>query len=458
MITDTIAAVSTGMTPSGIGKVRLSGTSAIEIVDKLYRSPKGKKSLKKVSSHTINYGYIYDGDQMIDEVLVLVMKAPNSYTTEDVVEIDCHGGVVVMRKILEAVIKYGARPAEPGEFTKRAFLNGRIDLSQAEAVIDIIHSKNEYALNSSVQQLHGNLLNQIKEVRKSVIGSIAFIEAALDDPEHIHADDYGTTLKKQINENLSILEKLLQSCDDGRLLKEGIKTVILGKPNAGKSSLLNYLSGEERAIVTDIAGTTRDTLEEIIQVGGIMLNVIDTAGIRDTSDTVEKIGVEKAKKYASEADLIIYISDGSTSMDENDLEILELIQNKKTIILLNKIDLNLKTTKSEIEKKTKHPVIEVSVKEQRGLEVFSELIKKMFFEGKLTFNDQIYITNVRHKAAIQEAVDSLKMVLQSIEDDMPEDFFSIDLMNAYEALGRIMGESVGEDLINTIFSDFCMGK
>ena len=395
---------------------------------------------------------------MIDEVLVLVMKAPNSYTTEDVVEIDCHGGVVVMRKILEAVIKYGARPAEPGEFTKRAFLNGRIDLSQAEAVIDIIHSKNEYALNSSVQQLHGNLLNQIKEVRKSVIGSIAFIEAALDDPEHIHADDYGTTLKKQINENLSILEKLLQSCDDGRLLKEGIKTVILGKPNAGKSSLLNYLSGEERAIVTDIAGTTRDTLEEIIQVGGIMLNVIDTAGIRDTSDTVEKIGVEKAKKYASEADLIIYIADGSTSMDENDLEILELIQNKKTIILLNKIDLNLKTTKSEIEKKTKHPVIEVSVKEQRGLEVFSELIKKMFFEGKLTFNDQIYITNVRHKAAIQEAVDSLKMVLQSIEDDMPEDFFSIDLMNAYEALGRIMGESVGEDLINTIFSDFCMGK
>lgn len=458
MITDTIAAVSTGMTPSGIGKVRLSGTSAIEIVDKLYRSPKGKKSLKKVSSHTINYGYIYDGDQMIDEVLVLVMKAPNSYTTEDVVEIDCHGGVVVMRKILEAVIKYGARPAEPGEFTKRAFLNGRIDLSQAEAVIDIIHSKNEYALNSSVQQLHGNLLNQIKEVRKSVIGSIAFIEAALDDPEHIHADDYGTTLKKQINENLSILEKLLQSCDDGRLLKEGIKTVILGKPNAGKSSLLNYLSGEERAIVTDIAGTTRDTLEEIIQVGGIMLNVIDTAGIRDTSDTVEKIGVEKAKKYASEADLIIYIADGSTSMDENDLEILELIQNKKTIILLNKIDLNLKTTKSEIEKKTKHPVIEVSVKEQRGLEVFSELIKKMFFGGKLTFNDQIYITNVRHKAAIQEAVDSLKMVLQSIEDDMPEDFFSIDLMNAYEALGRIMGESVGEDLINTIFSDFCMGK
>ena len=312
MITDTIAAISTGMTPSGIGKVRLSGDSAIEIADKIYRSPKGKKSLKNVSSHTIHYGYIYDGSQMIDEVLVLIMKAPNSYTTEDVVEIDCHGGVVVMKKILETVIKYGARPAEPGEFTKRAFLNGRIDLSQAEAVIDIINSRNEYALSSSVQQLQGNLLNQIKEVRKSIIGSIAFIEAALDDPEHINADDYGITLKKQIDENMEILNKLLRSCDDGRLLKEGIKTVILGKPNAGKSSLLNYLSGEERAIVTDIAGTTRDVLEETVQVGGILLNVIDTAGIRNTDDTVEKIGVEKAKKHASEADLIIYIVDGST--------------------------------------------------------------------------------------------------------------------------------------------------
>lgn len=458
MISDTIAAISTGMVPSGIGKVRLSGDSAIEIANQIYRSPKGKKSLKNVPSHTIHYGYIYDGGQMIDEVLVLIMKAPNSYTTEDVVEIDCHGGVVVMKKILDTVIKYGARPAEPGEFTKRAFLNGRIDLSQAEAVIDIINSRNEYALNSSVQQLQGNLLNQIKGVRKSIIGSIAFIEAALDEPEHINADDYGMTLKKQIDENMEILEKLLRSCDDGRLLKEGIKTVILGKPNAGKSSLLNYLSGEERAIVTDIAGTTRDVLEETVQVGGILLNVIDTAGIRDTDDTVEKIGVEKAKKYAAEADLIVYIVDGSTSMDENDLEILELIRDKKTIILLNKIDLDLKTTKAAIEKETEHPIVEVSVKDRQGLEEFSEHIRQMFFAGKLTFNDQIYITNVRHKAAIQEAVDSLKMVLQSIEDGMPEDFFSIDLMNAYEALGKIIGESVGEDLINTIFSDFCMGK
>ena len=458
MITDTIAAISTGMTPSGIGKVRMSGDMAIDIADQIYRSPKGKKSLKNVKSHTIHYGYIYDGSQMIDEVLVLIMRAPNSYTTEDVVEIDCHGGVVVMKKILETVIKYGARPAEPGEFTKRAFLNGRIDLSQAEAVIDIINSKNEYALNTSLNQLQGNLMTQIKEVRKSIIGSIAFIEAALDDPEHINADDYGDRLKAQVHENMDILSKLLDSCNDGRILKEGIKTVILGKPNAGKSSLLNYLSGEDRAIVTDIAGTTRDVLEENVSIGGILLNVIDTAGIRDTEDIVEKIGVEKARNYALEADLIIYVVDGSTEIDSNDLEILKLIQNKKTIILLNKVDLNLKTSKSELEDKVGYPIVEVSVKDRIGLEQLSDLIKDMFFGGKLSFNDQIYITNIRHKTAIQEALSSLSMVLQSIEDGMPEDFFSIDLMNAYEVLGSIIGESVGEDLINTIFSDFCMGK
>ena len=458
MITDTIAAISTGMAPSGIGKVRLSGDSAIDIVDKIYRSPNGKKSLKNVPSHTIHYGHIYDGSQMIDEVLVLIMKAPKTYTTEDVVEIDCHGGIVVMKKILETVIKYGARPAEPGEFTKRAFLNGRIDLSQAEAVIDIINSRNEYALNTSLHQLKGNLLNQIKDVRKSIIGSIAFIEAALDDPEHINADDYGETLKMQVKSNMDILNQLLESCDNGRLLKEGIKTVILGKPNAGKSSLLNYLSGEERAIVTDIAGTTRDVLEETVSVGGILLNVIDTAGIRDTEDKVEKIGVEKAKTYASEGDLIIYVVDGSTEIDENDLEILELIQDKKTIILLNKVDLNLKTTKSMLEERISLPIVEVSVKDQIGLEAFSQMIKDMFFDGKLTFNDQIYITNIRHKTAIQEAKDSLQMVLQSIEDEMPEDFFSIDLTDAYEHLGYILGESMGEDLVNKIFSEFCMGK
>ena len=458
MIRDTIAAISTGMTASGIGKVRLSGEDAIEIADRIYRSPKADKSLKNVKSHTIHYGYIYDGSHMVDEVLLLIMKAPNSYTREDVVEIDCHGGVVVMKKILETAIKYGARPAEPGEFTKRAFLNGRIDLSQAEAVIDIINSRNEYALNSSMHQLRGNLLNEIKEIRKDIIGSIAFIEAALDDPEHMDMDHYGETLEKQVNENIAKLDRLQNSYNDGRLLKEGIKTVILGKPNAGKSSLLNYLSGEERAIVTDIAGTTRDILEETVQVRGILLNVIDTAGIRDTNDTVEKIGVEKAKNYAEESDLIIYVVDGSTPLDENDFEILELIQNRKTIILLNKVDLNLETTRSVLEEKTKHPIVEVSVKDRQGMDDFYQWIETMFFQGKLDFNDQIYITNIRHKTAVSEAVESLKMVIQSIKDGMPEDFFSIDLMNAYESLGTIIGESVGEDLVNTIFSDFCMGK
>ena len=458
MIRDTIAAISTGMTASGIGKVRLSGEDAIEIADRIYRSPKADKSLKNVKSHTIHYGYIYDGSHMVDEVLLLIMKAPNSYTREDVVEIDCHGGVVVMKKILETAIKYGARPAEPGEFTKRAFLNGRIDLSQAEAVIDIINSRNEYALNSSMHQLRGNLLNEIKEIRKDIIGSIAFIEAALDDPEHMDMDHYGETLEKQVNENIAKLDRLQNSYNDGRLLKEGINTVILGKPNAGKSSLLNYLSGEERAIVTDIAGTTRDILEETVQVRGILLNVIDTAGIRDTNDTVEKIGVEKAKNYAEESDLIIYVVDGSTPLDENDFEILELIQNRKTIILLNKVDLNLETTRSALEEKTKHPIVEVSVKDRQGMDDFYQWIETMFFQGKLDFNDQIYITNIRHKTAVSEAVESLKMVIQSIKDGMPEDFFSIDLMNAYESLGTIIGESVGEDLVNTIFSDFCMGK
>ncbi len=458
MVKDTIAAISTGMTNSGIGKVRMSGNAAIAIADQIYRSPGGKKRLTDAASHTIHYGYIYDGDTLIDEVLVLIMKGPHSYTTEDVVEIDCHGGVVVMKKLLETVIKYGARPAEPGEFTKRAFLNGRIDLTQAEAVIDIINSKNEYALSSSVRQLKGNVLGKIKEIRKNIIGNIAFIEAAMDDPEHINADHFGETLGISVKQNIKDIQKLLDSADNGRMIKEGIKTVIVGKPNAGKSSLLNALVGDERAIVTDIAGTTRDTLEESITVHGIPLNIIDTAGIRETEDVVEKIGVNKARTFASDADLIIYVADGTTALDENDHEILKMIENKKAIVLLNKIDLNLITTKEDLEKIQNHPVIEISAREEQGLEELEACLKNMFFEGNLFFNDEVYITNMRHKNALSEALESLKLVLQSIEDGMPEDFFSIDLMNAYETLGSITGEAAGEDLIDTIFSDFCMGK
>ena len=315
---DTIAAVATAMTASGIGIVRLSGENSLEIAGKVYRSKNGKKKLENVKSHTIHYGFIYDGEQLIDQVLVIVMKGPHSYTGENTVEIDCHGGVLAMRKVLEAVIHAGARPAEPGEFTKRAFLNGRIDLSQAEAVIDVINAQNEYALKSSMSQLKGSVMNSIKEIRSNIIYHIAYIESALDDPEHISLDGYGEELEDVVKKEKVKMKRLIDSFSEGKMIREGIKTVIVGKPNAGKSSLLNCLVGEEKAIVTDIAGTTRDVLEETIVLQGISLKMMDTAGIRNTEDTVEKIGVERARTYAKDADLILYVVDSSTELDEND--------------------------------------------------------------------------------------------------------------------------------------------
>ena len=389
------------------------------------------------------------------------MKAPNSYTTEDTVEIDCHGGILVMNKILELIIKNGARLAEPGEFTKRAFLNGRIDLTKAEAVIDVINSKNDFALKSSVNQLKGSLSELIKGVRDDILYEIAFIESALDDPEHISLDGYQEKLSKKVNTLLLSLEKLLSTADNGKILKEGINTVILGKPNAGKSSLLNRLVGEEKAIVTSIAGTTRDVLEETIRLHGIQLNMIDTAGITATEDEVEKIGVEKAKKYATDADLIIYVVDSSLPLDEKDEEIISLIQNKNVIVLLNKTDLDSMVSEEDIRKYFDNKnliVIKTSTKENIGINIFEDTIKEMFFHGNLSFNDEIYITNMRHKEAIHNAYESLKLVMKSLEDDMPEDFYSIDLMSAYSSLGYVIGEEVGEDLVNEIFSKFCMGK
>lgn len=455
---DTIAAVATAMTASGIGIIRISGPQSREIVGKIYRSKGGKTRIENVLSHTIQYGFICDEDEVIDEVLVMIMDAPRSYTGENTVEIDCHGGVLAMKRVLETVIKYGARPAEPGEFTKRAFLNGRIDLSQAEAVIDVINAKNEYALKSSISQLRGNIQRVIKEIRQGIIYQIAYIESALDDPEHISIDGYGDTLKGEISLLKEKLESLLNTVREGKLMKEGIKTVIVGKPNAGKSSLLNLLVGEERAIVTDIAGTTRDILEETIVLHGISLRMIDTAGIRDTDDVVEKIGVKKAVENAKDADLILYVVDSSVPLDENDREIIELLKDKKSIVILNKMDLKQQVTEGELKEKTSHPVVAVSAKEEEGIELLEAQIKDMFFEGNLSFNNEIYITNMRHKAALEEAKRSLEMVENSIEMQMPEDFFSIDLMNAYEVLGSIIGESVGEDLVNEIFSKFCTGK
>ncbi len=458
MKTDTIAAIATAVSNSGIGIVRISGDEALDVADRIFHPAKGNKKVSEMDSHTVHYGYITDGDEIVDEVLLIIMRAPKTYTCEDVIEIDCHGGVLVMKRLLETVLKHGARPAEPGEFTKRAFLNGRIDLSQAESVIDVINAKNDLALKSSVSQLRGSVLNKIKEIRQIILHELAFIESALDDPEHYTLDDYRDDLRQKMESSLEKITKLLRSSDNGKMMKEGINTVIAGKPNAGKSSLLNILVGEERAIVTEIAGTTRDILEEQIQIGGIGLNVIDTAGIRDTDDVVEKIGVSRSREYLEKADLVIYVADSSTELDENDRQIMNTIREKKAIVLLNKSDLETKTTPEDIAQYLDKPVLLISARERRGIEELEHTIEDMFFSGKITFNDEIYITNIRHKNALANAAGDLQMLLQSIDAGMPDDFFTIDMMSAYEELGTIIGESAGEDLINEIFSKFCMGK
>lgn len=452
---DTIAAVATALTNAGIGIVRVSGEEAIEIVDKIY---KGKKNLKEVESHTVHYGHIIDEEQMIDEVMVLVLKAPNTYTREDTVEIDCHGGVLVVKQILETVLKYGARLAEPGEFTKRAFLNGRIDLAEAEAVIGVINAQNNYALQASLEQLNGQVSKKVKKLREDILYQIAFIESALDDPEHISLDGYTQKGLSFVDKLLEELEKLLHSAENGKIVTEGIKTVILGKPNVGKSSLLNVLAGEDRAIVTNIAGTTRDILTEHILLGGISLNLVDTAGIRDTKDVIEQIGVEKARNIAKDADLIIYVADASIKLDENDKEIIEYIKDKKAIVLLNKTDLPMMITKEELEKNVDKPVILISAKEGKGIEELEEIIKQMFFHREISSDGEICITNMRHKQALQQAYNSICLVKQSMLDKMEEDFYTIDFMEAYEQLGYIIGEALEDDLVNEIFQKFCMGK
>ncbi len=457
-VVDTIAAIATASGNSGIGIIRVSGDEAIEIVDKIFKSVNSDKKLVDVKSHTINYGHIVDNDKVIDEVLVSVMNGPHSYTGEDVVEINCHGGMIVIRKILEIVLKNGARTAEPGEFTKRAFLNGRMDLSQAEAVMDVINAKNEFALSSSIEQLNGRVSEKIKSLRKKIIYNIAFIESALDDPEHISIDGYSDKLSKILEEVNGELSRLINNFDNGRIVKEGVKTVILGKPNAGKSSLLNLLLGEERAIVTDIEGTTRDTLEESINLNGVFLNLIDTAGIRDSEDVVEQIGVNKAKELAEKSDLVIFVADASKELDENDKEIINLIKDKQAIVLLNKSDLGTIINEKNVSEFDNKPVITFSAKTGYGLDELENKIRNLFYEGKVKYNDELYITNARQKESLINAKNSIEEVIKSVENDMPEDFYSIDLMDAYTYLGQIIGESVEDDLVNEIFSKFCMGK
>ncbi len=454
---DTIFANASGM-GGAISIIRVSGPHAIEAVDQIFCS-KSKQKLCQQKTYTMHYGHIVDeNDHVIDEVIVLLMRGPHSYTAEDVVEIDCHGGMFVMQKIMELLLHTGARAADPGEFTKRAFLNGRIDLSQAEAVMDVIRAKNEFALDSSISQLHGVLRDRIVELRDSILHETAFIEAALDDPEHYELEGYGEKLLPVVEQLILEIQGLLQNADNGRVFSEGLKTVIVGRPNAGKSSLMNLLMGTDVSIVTDVAGTTRDVLEKDFNLDGVLLHITDTAGIRSSEDAVEQIGVARAKRALEEADLVLYVVDASENLTEEDAEILPLIHEKKVIVLLNKCDLSVVVTREQLEQQLHAPVIVCSAKYGDGMAELTEQIKAMFLHGEITYNDEVYITSIRQKECLMEALSSLKLVKQSIQDFMPEDFYTVDLLRAYEQLGLIIGASISDDLADKIFSEFCMGK
>lgn len=455
---DTIAAIATGMGSSGVGIIRISGDKAIEIAGKIFIPVNGKKKVTDMKSYTAAFGHIYDEGRLIDEAILLLMRAPHTYTCQDVCELQCHGGTMVLKQVMEAVLKQGARIAEPGEFTKRAFLNGRIDLSQAESVMDLINAKNDFSVKASLMQLKGELKKSITAMRETILYQVAYIESALDDPEHYSLEGYPQKLQGIVDNLIENVDTLLTTFDNGRILKEGIKTVIVGKPNAGKSSLLNMLLGENRAIVTDVAGTTRDTLEEVININGIILNVVDTAGIRDTEDIVEKIGVDKALESIDRADLVLFVVDSSRKLDSSDYNIISHIRSKNVITILNKADLKTVVDRVFITSETGGDIVELSTLTGEGKNKLYQLLNDKFFEGKLSYNDQLYITNVRHKNELTAARESLAKVSEGILLGMEEDFLTIDLMDAYEHLGLIIGETNREDLAEKIFSEFCMGK
>ncbi len=470
---ETIAGIASGM-GGGISIIRVSGEDALEVVGNIFRTKRYLSNLEKEEkedikwkndffekkeTHTVHYGFIVnDQEEILDEVIIVLMKGPNSYTKEDVVEIDTHGGDYVVKKILNELLHHGARLAEPGEFTKRAFLNGRIDLSQAEAVMKLISSQNDFSYQSALNQLEGEVSQYIELIRQDILHQLGYIEAALDDPEHISLDGFAERLRNIITGHIDKLEKLLLNFDDGRMKSEGINTVIVGKPNAGKSSLMNLMLQQERAIVTNIAGTTRDVLEEKVILGNIILNLIDTAGIHETEDIVENMGVDKAVNYIEKADFIIYVMDASDELNESDEQIIKLLQDKKGIILFNKSDLDKVLDENEIHTRLDWTIIPFSNETKQGLEQLKEYITNSFLRGDIQYNDQVYITSIRHKNAVESAVQSLKQVVQTIDDGMPEDFYTIDMMEAYRSLGLINGETASEDLVNKIFSDFCMGK
>lgn len=461
----TIAAIATSLSNSGIAIIRVSGDEAVEIVNKIFVMPSGR-NLSEVNSHTINYGHIVDGSDVIDEVLVSVMKAPHSYTGEDVVEINTHGGVLVTKKVLSLVIKSGARMAEPGEFSKRAFLNGKMDLSQAEAVMDIIKAENDTAAKNGILQLRGDVSKEITSIREIILNDVSHIEAANDDPEHIIYDVFEYGLDKRVDDMFHRLEILIQSFERGRIVRNGLNTVILGKPNAGKSSLMNKMLGTDRAIVTDIAGTTRDSLEEGLNLGDLTLKLIDTAGIRETEDYVESLGVLKSRELASGADLILYVVDSSIPLDEDDKEIIGIASGKKILVIYNKTDLEeavgidtlCKLLKDGGISEEDYVILPVSLKESADIQPITDAIKNMYDLGSVRESNEVMLTNVRHKEAIADAINSLLNVKKGIENAVPEDMLTIDLMDAYTSLGLVIGESVDEDLVDSVFSRFCLGK
>jgi len=460
---DTIAAIATGMTQAGIGIIRISGAEAFAVADRVFCGKNGRK-VSEYESHTLHLGKIIDRNETkareIDQVLLSVFRTPHSYTGEDTVEINCHGGLFLCRRILDVVLRNGARLADPGEFTKRAFLNGRMDLSQAEAVMDLIASKNEFAAANSMEQLSGSVRDAVLELRDAILHEIAYIEAALDDPEHYDLTGYPQELAGKTRDFTTKIDRMLRSSENGRIRKDGIRTAILGKPNAGKSSVLNLLSGHETAIVTDIAGTTRDAIEESVRIGDLQLNLVDTAGIRDASDVVERIGVERARKIASDADLILFVVDSSVPLDENDREILSFIEreNKKAVILYNKSDLTAVVSEEDLRSERSYPVIPISAKEGSGLSGLQKTLTDVFLHEETDLNEEIVITNLRQITELRSARESLGRVLAAIEDGMPEDFYTIDLTDAYRHLGFIIGEELSDDIADRIFSEFCMGK